>query len=706
VTSAASADGAAGAAGVGLQNRVFGWAAAAMVAEQPLPAARLVAGVVVRVGAQTGYDVDDVAVQTDADNYALFQVKARLSLGKAESSPLGEALAQAAAQYLNGPLRAGDGSARKVDPARDALVLCTDRAAPATVRVDLATALTRTGSQPPGTPIGQGLTAPQARALNVVLGHVRRLWAAGGHAAPDDEQWRGFLRVLRVITVDANDGESDHAAAVAVLSTVLASRDDAVTAWPVLVAEGQATSVGRDWRDRAAVGVALSRQGVLLSPPARYADDITKLRGLSAVNLETLQSEAVLPVPGGLYISRSVSARLAADAGAGNVLVVGDAGAGKSAVAQEFATERSRSQEVIVLRAADIAGANRVPLGAPLTTVLRAWTGPAGLVLIDGVDALRGAEDREFLSGVVADLRDSRWQIVATARTFDARNNPQLQRAFSGTPVSDNPAQVDLRLADVRHLLVGDLTDRELDAAVVAPLALASLLAQASPELRALLRNPFNLRLAAQVAPNLSGTQQQELLAVRSRVGLLDAYWSWRVRTEDRTAREALLARLCREMASSRSLRVVEAEPAVTAVDSAAVQAMLSENVLSGDSGVLPAARRVLSFSHNILFDYAAAIYVLLNPADPSRLLDTLDADPSLPLVARPSFEILVDLYGRFYPSALYRLLARINAYLVRWIRNKYRRYDRTRTARRKLAEITHGYPRMFRHWRWVTTAY
>src|SRR3954452_20479775 len=37
--------------------------------------------------------------------------------------------------------------------------------------------------------------------------------------------------------------------------------------------------------------------------------------------------------------------------------------------------------------------------------------------------------------------------------------------------------------------------------------------------------------------------------------------------------------------------------------------------------------------------------------------------------------------YGRFYPSVLYRLLARINAYLVRWIRNKYRRYDATRAA-------------------------
>jgi len=44
-------------------------------------------------------------------------------------------------------------------------------------------------------------------------------------------------------------------------------------------------------------------------------------------------------------------------------------------------------------------------------------------------------------------------------------------------------------------------------------------------------------------------------------------------------------------------------------------------------------------------------------------------------------------------PVVLHRLLARINAYLVRWIRNKYRRYDKTRAAHRKFAQITSGYP-------------
>ncbi len=653
LTSAASAGGSGGAAGVGLQNLVFGWAAAAMVAEQPLLRPNLVAGVVVHVGAQTGHDLDDVAVLTDADNYALFQVKARLKLGEAETSPLGEALAQAVEQYLNDPLRAAHGTQRKVDPVRDALVLCTDGAAPATVRVDLATAIARAASQPPGTPLGEGSTAKQLRALNVLLAHVRRLWMVRGQVAPDDEQLRGFLRALRVITIDANEGEVDYSVAVNALSTVLPAKQDAVDAWPVLVAEGQAASEKREWRDRAAIGVALARKRIRLSPPAKHAGDIEKLRELTAINLQTLRLEAMLPIADGLYIRRSVAARLSAEAGEGNVLVVGDAGTGKSAVAQEFATTRSESQDVVVLRASDIAGANKVPLDASLTTVLRAWTGPGGLVLIDGVDALRGAEDREFLSRTVAELRGSRWQIVATVRTFDARNNPQLQQAFSGAPLSDDPAQFDRRLAGVRHVLVGDFTERELEAALVQPLPLASLLAQASPDLRDLLHNPFNLRLAAKLAQHLSGGQQGELLSVRSRVDLLETYWSWRVHNADRTARDSLLTRLCRQMVSSRSLRVVEAEPAVTAFDGGAVEAMLSENVLSGEGG-LAAARRVLSFSHNILFDYATAIYTLLDPLDPGRLLGTLDAEPSLPLVARPSFEMLVDLLWKHRDDGLF----------------------------------------------------
>jgi group II intron reverse transcriptase/maturase len=62
--------------------------------------------------------------------------------------------------------------------------------------------------------------------------------------------------------------------------------------------------------------------------------------------------------------------------------------------------------------------------------------------------------------------------------------------------------------------------------------------------------------------------------------------------------------------------------------------------------------------------------------------------------------------YGAFHRSALYPLLGRINAYLVRWIRSKYKRLRGSRKAHRKLREITNRYPRMFAHWKWVPSSW
>src|ERR1022692_53762 len=58
--------------------------------------------------------------------------------------------------------------------------------------------------------------------------------------------------------------------------------------------------------------------------------------------------------------------------------------------------------------------------------------------------------------------------------------------------------------------------------------------------------------------------------------------------------------------------------------------------------------------------------------------------------------------YGAFYRSALYRLLTRINAYLVRWIRKKYKRLQARKKAMKCWQGITERYPSMFAHWKWV----
>ena len=59
--------------------------------------------------------------------------------------------------------------------------------------------------------------------------------------------------------------------------------------------------------------------------------------------------------------------------------------------------------------------------------------------------------------------------------------------------------------------------------------------------------------------------------------------------------------------------------------------------------------------------------------------------------------------YGKFYQSALYPLLIRVNAYLMRWVRTKYRRFKRRWAFQRRWQWVTETYPRLFAHWEWTT---
>jgi hypothetical protein len=60
--------------------------------------------------------------------------------------------------------------------------------------------------------------------------------------------------------------------------------------------------------------------------------------------------------------------------------------------------------------------------------------------------------------------------------------------------------------------------------------------------------------------------------------------------------------------------------------------------------------------------------------------------------------------YGAFHRSAMYPLLSRINAYLVRWIRNKYKRLRSVKKAITCWQGITERYPRMLAHWVWASS--
>jgi RNA-directed DNA polymerase len=58
--------------------------------------------------------------------------------------------------------------------------------------------------------------------------------------------------------------------------------------------------------------------------------------------------------------------------------------------------------------------------------------------------------------------------------------------------------------------------------------------------------------------------------------------------------------------------------------------------------------------------------------------------------------------YGAFYRSELYPLLGRINSYLMRWMRKKYKRLRRRKKAHRAWERAVVSRPRYFAHWAWI----
>ena len=59
-----------------------------------------------------------------------------------------------------------------------------------------------------------------------------------------------------------------------------------------------------------------------------------------------------------------------------------------------------------------------------------------------------------------------------------------------------------------------------------------------------------------------------------------------------------------------------------------------------------------------------------------------------------------INYYGKYYPSALYPIFRRFNRRLVRWARQKYKRYGHQRRATYWLRRIARRRPELFAHWR------
>ena len=638
--------GAATHGGIRFQDQVAAWFAVGILAERDAePPLGLGADVHLEwLGCECGEPLDDINVRTSRGGRLFIQAKRTLAAEAAAASDFAATLDQFVRQHLLGCREGGRG--RPLDPGLDRLVLVTGPGSPATIRQVLGGYLIRARDLLPGQTIDPSeLTEAQREIHEKVVCHAESSWRRAVGVSPSGTDLADLLRPARVLVLDVEPGGAQEREAKGILrSSILADPGQAEAAWSHLTRMGLDFGSDRLQADRLRLQEELRRAGINLRAARSYRADVDRLCRYSRRVEDALASTSAIRQGGRvIHVDRPVVATLVAEADGASLLVVGEPGAGKSSVLVGMARDlRGAGRDVVYLDVARVEAATEAALRGELglehdlADVLANWPGPApGVLIVDALDAARSEGSAVALRGLIAEVTrlGGRWRVVASIRTYEARYGHALRATFAGGPVAGF-ADPDLR--GLRHASVPAFGEAELDQVAAQSPALAALLGGAPAPLRDLLRNPYNLGLAAEALD--AGVAAAALVPIGTQVELLDRYWACRVVGEaGGDAREIVLRAAAEAMVRGRRLRAGRDEVAVGVGADAPLRQLLRSQVLvewRPGEGREP-ERYILAFAHHVLFDYAVA--TLLLRGEPGIIATRLAAEPDLALAIRPS---------------------------------------------------------------------
>jgi hypothetical protein len=626
--------GASGAAGVGYQEGVTAWLAAHLLAEDqapPLPS--LEAGVrVVRTASETGQPIDDLNGET-SDGLSLY-VQAKRAVAQLidrDESDFTDFVGQAVDQHI--ALR----TIATAPPAR--YILATSPDASSKIRRELRVVLDHLRDAPRDAALESvGGTEDQRTALATTAGIVRRLIRDRGED-PTDGFVRDVLERMVVWEVDI-DGPARSTAITLLGATVVPTSTVAAQAWRVLEQRAGRAAAHHDVLDIHGWRRALRMEGLQLRGIPSFDADVARVRAHSARALADLGRHRLLRVGGeDVSVEREVGEgvhRLSPD---GPLLVVGDPGSGKSGVLAGLAERlRDDGADVIVMDAEAVSSTSvgalsrELGLDHDVADVLEGWPdGPRGYLIADSLDETRGGPGTPTLRRLVEHVTSNgRWIPVVAVRRFDLRYSSDLQRIFDGPQAETR--WTDAEFAGIRHVVVGDLSDAELDQLSGSAPALVAM--AKDPSVGPLLRRPIHLQLAAELLAR--GASKADVARLRTQVQLLDLYWH-RIVEEPvarRAARERVLTAACGVAVSDRRLSFRRSE--LDAVDPGATTDLLGAGILV-EGEERPASGRLVRFLHGLVIDYAVA-RLLLSSAGAAEAL--LVSDPVNALLLRRSMEL------------------------------------------------------------------
>lgn len=306
---------------------------------------------------------------------------------------------------------------------------------------------------------------------------------------PDDRLFR-FLRVLDFVYLDFG---SSAGAAEAAIRTIVQVAADATAGTPQTDAWAEIVTVAQSWDGRAqsvtATEVAKELGWPTLPRSAPFQKELESLRSTTDVVLRRVTSSIQ-----GVEVRRAEAeaALLAAVNSGGFVIVSGEPGVGKSALAGRVFESFRQDGITLAFRPGMLAAGghiNQVLLPHGQTAARLLSTGALyarNVVLIESAERFLETADteRDAFRDLLATLGEGpNWAVVITCRSFAVET---FRSAFLGDTA---------RAVSVLH--VPEFTDRDL--AVVSSAIPALSVPLGVPRLRGLLRNPFFLGMAARM---------------------------------------------------------------------------------------------------------------------------------------------------------------------------------------------------------------
>jgi len=603
---------------------------------------------------QSGEEMDDVLVcLTNASNpgsdggHLFIQAKKGLRMDKQFRG----ALEQAIRQYCSTDHSGDERWNRAPDPDRDRFVIATNQKASGPVSPTLREQLLRHASESEGAFKGN-------ESWRKLLGQVDEQWIKVAGGKPKEKERARFLSMLRIAQFDFGEGDPQFKEVIQLMKSVIVqSPTDASSAWSRVVDLCSDLNQSGGGTDLLKLRNFLKKSPVGLKGTPSFSEDYEKLRAHTSHTLSRLaryseirlaQSEAA-PIK----ISRAVADTLSELTAEGSrpLLVLGEPGAGKSGALYEIATRlQSLKREVVVLAVDEIAHSSKeeieqahLRLKNKLGEVLRNGPGTSGGVLV--TDALDAARDPKVERAVLELLEDvveiaPEWVVVASARTFAARNNSRLRALFKGSPSAEAMLEGEPNLRGVRHIAIPLLTETELKSVAESYQPLNEILDALGDDrgFLKLLKVPFNLKIAIELIENGYGIA--EVSGLHTQVRLLDSYWDFRLQGDPALAPQAgedevtalkRRARFLKQMVSlmiaNHRFHIGYTEAIEDGVDQSTISEIQKSGILLESKSDIEAGEELprIEFSHHIVFDYA--VFRLLLKGSESKLRERLVGD-------------------------------------------------------------------------------